>query len=229
MARQRVLKPDFFTDEDLARCTVLARLLFAGLWTLADRRGRLRDQPPVIHGALFPFEAEVNVDALLGELARGGFVQRYEFSGKRFLQIRNFEKHQNPHPKEAESVIPAPGSAVESNGSAVEKVRPSNAESESESESESDAARLVERKALTTARDRIRKALIVLVERHHLDGQAELKGASRAGDRTIRDPEMCQRLRWLQVTADRLEDRVESLAAAGVTAPTKVAPWEQYQ
>jgi hypothetical protein len=135
VARQRMLKPEFFTDEDLARCSLRARLLFAGLWTLADKRGRLRDQPPVIFGALFPFDADADVDGCLSELAYAGFICRYEVAGKRYLQVVNFERHQNPHPKEVESIIPPcqplNGSAVKSNGSAVKSDVLSRAESES--------------------------------------------------------------------------------------------------
>lgn len=107
MARQRIIKPDFFTDEALADCPPHARLLFAGLWGLADKRGRLRDQPPVIHGAVFPFEREVDVDALLDVLVAAGFIVRYVADDKKCIQVKNFERHQNPHPKEAESIIPA--------------------------------------------------------------------------------------------------------------------------
>ncbi len=68
MARSRLIKPEFFADEDLPRCSAHARLAFVGLWTLADRRGRLREVVPVIHGKLFPFEPGLNVPALLDEL-----------------------------------------------------------------------------------------------------------------------------------------------------------------
>jgi hypothetical protein len=128
MARQRIIKPDFFTDEDLARCSPHARLLFSGLWTLADKRGRMKDQPPVIHGAIFPYEPGLNVDGLLGELAAGGFIDRYEVDGKRYLSIPKFETHQRPHPKEIESLIPAcpqgNGTAAKVHGSAVERNGP---------------------------------------------------------------------------------------------------------
>ena len=45
MARARNIKPGFFANENLAECDPLARLLFAGLWCLADREGRLEDRP----------------------------------------------------------------------------------------------------------------------------------------------------------------------------------------
>jgi len=108
MARQRIIRPEFFADERLAACQPHARLLFAGLWGLADKRGRLRDQPPVIHGAVFPFEPDLDIDSLLDDLQYAGSILRYSVDGKNFIQVKNFERYQNPHPKEAESAIPAP-------------------------------------------------------------------------------------------------------------------------
>lgn len=107
MARQRIIRPDFFTDDQLAACPPHARLLFAGLWGLADKRGRLRDQPPVIHGAVFPFETDLDVDGLLHNLQDAGSILRYTVDGKNYIQVKNFERFQNPHPRESESVIPA--------------------------------------------------------------------------------------------------------------------------
>jgi hypothetical protein len=138
VARQRLLKPEFFHDEELARCSPHARLLFAGLWCLADKRGRLRDQPAVIHGAVFPFEPAVEVNGLLTELQGSAVILRYSAAdGRDYIQVTGFEKHQNPHPKEIESVIPPPvesnGPAVKSNGSAgryTESVTESVTESE---------------------------------------------------------------------------------------------------
>lgn len=109
MARSRNIKPGFFKNEDLAECTPWARLCFAGLWTLADREGRLEDRPKRIKGELFAFDS-VEVEPLLQELAKAGFVLRYGANGGRFIQIPAFHKHQNPHHKESKSAIPAPQS-----------------------------------------------------------------------------------------------------------------------
>jgi hypothetical protein len=107
MARSRNLKPGFFKNEDLADIGPHAQLLFAGLWTIADKKGRLDDRPRRIKAELFPFY-EVDVDGLLSSLSDTGFIQRYERDGNKYIQINNFDKHQNPHIKEAESTIPAP-------------------------------------------------------------------------------------------------------------------------
>lgn len=39
MARARNIKPSFFKNEDLADLNPFDRLLFIGLWCLADREG----------------------------------------------------------------------------------------------------------------------------------------------------------------------------------------------
>jgi hypothetical protein len=107
MARSRNIKPGFFKNENLADCTPLARLLFAGLWCLADRAGRLEDRPKRIRAELLPYD-DGSVDDLLSELDRAGFIRRYEAYAQRFIQITNFAKHQTPHHKEPASLIPAP-------------------------------------------------------------------------------------------------------------------------
>jgi hypothetical protein len=38
-----MIKPDFFDDPDVADLSFAARLLFIGLWTLADKDGFLED------------------------------------------------------------------------------------------------------------------------------------------------------------------------------------------
>jgi hypothetical protein len=107
MARSRNIKPGFFKNETLAECSPLARLLFAGLWCLADREGLLEDRPKRIRAELLPYD-DGSVDDLLTELHDAGFILRYAAAGGRFIQVVNFGKHQNPHCKEQASTIPAP-------------------------------------------------------------------------------------------------------------------------
>ena len=109
------MKPGFFKNEDLSDLGPHAQLLFAGLWTLADKKGRLDDRPRRIKAELFPFY-EVDVDGALSSLSDAGFIQRYERDGNKHIQINNFDKHQNPHIKEAESTIPAPSKYQTSTG-----------------------------------------------------------------------------------------------------------------
>ena len=96
MARSRNIKPGFFVNEDLVELPFATRLLFAGLWTLADREGRLDDRPKRIKMAIFPAD-DVDVDASLDELATSGLIVRYAVDGNGYIQICNFAKNQNPH------------------------------------------------------------------------------------------------------------------------------------
>ncbi|QXF35213.1 hypothetical protein CE143_20095 [Photorhabdus luminescens] len=105
MARSRNIKPGFFTNDDLAECEPLARLLFAGLWTIADREGRLEDKPRKIKAMVLPYD-DIDCDKLLAQLHNKNFITRYAVDGNEFIQINNWKKHQNPHCKEAASEIP---------------------------------------------------------------------------------------------------------------------------
>lgn len=107
MARSRNIKPGFFTNDELAECHPLGRLLFAGLWTIADKEGRLDDRPKKIKAMLLPFD-EADCDVLLQQLNDHKFIIRYRVNGECYIQISNWKKHQNPHCKEAASEIPAP-------------------------------------------------------------------------------------------------------------------------
>lgn len=105
MARSRNIKPAFFKNEALAEVGCDTRLLFIGLWTLADREGRAEDRPKRIRAEIFPFDG-FDVESMLTELQRLGFLTRYEVDGNKYIQITNFVKHQDPHYREKASEIP---------------------------------------------------------------------------------------------------------------------------
>lgn len=107
MARARLIKPSFFTNTDLSALSALTRLLFISLWCLADREGRLEDNPQRIKAQGLPYD-KANVGRMLADLEERGFIVRYESAGGRFIQIVKFLKHQTPHIREAASTIPAP-------------------------------------------------------------------------------------------------------------------------
>ncbi len=106
MARIRSIKIGFFQNEILGTLDPLTRLLFAGLWLIADRSGRLEDRPRRIQGELFPYQSDFNANDALETLRVAGFITRYQVGDGKFIQITHFDKHQKPHVKEAESVIP---------------------------------------------------------------------------------------------------------------------------
>lgn len=105
MAHSRNIKPSFFIDENIVDLSFQGRILFIGLWCLADREGRLDDKPKQIKMQIFPAD-DVNVAEELEHLAQHNVIKRYSVEGKNYIKINNFLKHQTPHPKEAKSKIP---------------------------------------------------------------------------------------------------------------------------
>jgi hypothetical protein len=115
MPRIRYLKPEFFSDEDLAKLPHSTRLTFAGLWCWADREGRLEDRPGFLKAMIFPYIEDAQVDMeneliLLSQPKISGypFINRYSTENRRYIQIISWKDHQSPHNTEKQSKIPAP-------------------------------------------------------------------------------------------------------------------------
>jgi len=113
MARIRYLKPEFFEDEDIAELSYEHRLLFQGLWNLADKEGKLEDRPKKIQIKIFPYD-KVDIHKGLSALCKHKkernrpFIVRYEIDGEKYIKIVNWHKHQKPHHTEKDSIIPDP-------------------------------------------------------------------------------------------------------------------------
>ena len=106
MARSRLLHPEFARHEVLGHLSPLHRLLFALLPTLADREGKLEDRPERIKVDLFPYDPDtIDVDRLLSDLEKSGFIVRYEAGDKLIISIPGFERWQKPHPREKHSEL----------------------------------------------------------------------------------------------------------------------------
>ncbi|MGB4223340.1 MAG: hypothetical protein WBJ54_05935 [Syntrophorhabdus sp.] len=74
---------------------------------MADREGRMELRPKRIKAEILPYD-NCDILKLLNQLIAKGFVVAYRYGNEFFLSIPTFTQHQNPHVKEAESIIPAP-------------------------------------------------------------------------------------------------------------------------
>jgi hypothetical protein len=108
MSRIRTIKPSFFLDDELAELSPLTRLLFIGLWTLADCEGRLEDRPKRIRAQVLPFD-DGDTDAMLQSLHDAGFIRRYVVAERRYLLVTNFKRHQRLSGVESQSTSDIPG------------------------------------------------------------------------------------------------------------------------
>jgi len=106
--RARNIKPGFFQNPDLAELPDEARLLFIGLWVVADRDGKFNSDSRRLRALLFPYEARRDISRSLTKLHDKGFIRLYKINGDGFGIIPHFKDHQNPHPHEAKSKIPDP-------------------------------------------------------------------------------------------------------------------------
>lgn len=98
MARSRIIKPEFWSDEKLMKVSRDSRLLFIALWNFADDYGVLHNSTRKILGDVFPFDNSVSekmVETWKNELISSGVLVVYN----NFLIIKNWLKHQKvAHP-----------------------------------------------------------------------------------------------------------------------------------
>lgn len=101
MARSRNIKPSFFTNDVLAENDPLGRILFIGLWTLADHNGNLEWRAKRVKAQLLPYD-NCDVEKLAINLDKSGFIRFYSVGGQTYINIPTFTDHQNPHKNERE-------------------------------------------------------------------------------------------------------------------------------
>lgn len=104
MARIRTIKPEFFTSADVTSMSPLARLLYIGLWGVADREGRMKWRPADFKLQILPGDA-CDIYALCQEVIDRGMVVLY---GDGLAYIPSFLDHQSINPRESASKLHAP-------------------------------------------------------------------------------------------------------------------------
>ena len=97
--RIRTTKPEFWRSQDVANLPWEYRLLFIGLWSYVDDNGVGLDDARLIKADLFPLDdAHDQVLSVIREglarLSRDSLLARYEVSGRRYVYIPSWDKHQ---------------------------------------------------------------------------------------------------------------------------------------
>lgn len=109
MARSRIIKPEFWSDEKLSKVSLQARLVFIGLWTTADDAGTTKGHPVWLKSQIFPYD-EITIkqfETWLNELIHLKRVLPYDVNGEKYLYIPGFIKHQKiSHPSPAKNPVP---------------------------------------------------------------------------------------------------------------------------
>lgn len=103
MARNRMIKVEFWVDEKLGTVSRDARLLFICMWNMADDSGNLLYSAQRLRVQAFPYDNLDNdvVTSWVDELVEIGVVAPYSVNGKDFLAIPKFGDHQKiNHPSD---------------------------------------------------------------------------------------------------------------------------------
>lgn len=116
MARIRSIKPEFFIDEELQDLEMenpgaYCMLVYAGLWTVADREGRFEWRPRRLRLSILPF-LKFEIETTLDLLMDAGYLVKYEIEGRNYGFVKNWSRHQIVPRDEPQSEIPAPDGLV---------------------------------------------------------------------------------------------------------------------
>jgi len=104
MARTRSIKPEFWSDEKIAKLSLQARLLFIGMWSTCDDAGRTKGHPLWLKSQIFPYDeiTSKQMMAWIAELTELKRITPYTVNGETYYEISNFLKHQKiQHPSPA--------------------------------------------------------------------------------------------------------------------------------
>lgn len=89
MARIRSVKPEFWANEQVAQCSIPARVLFLGMLNFCDDGGVHPASAHRLKSQVFPSDNFTNaeIQAMVDELITVGLLSTYEAAGKRFWNV----------------------------------------------------------------------------------------------------------------------------------------------
>lgn len=114
MPRIRTIKPGFWRSPDTMQLDYFQRLLYIGLWNLADDEGRGEWNPAAIGADIFLNEYSLNPHGVLTEVSNAGvkyvelgMITLYKHKGRTYFQINAWKEHQRIN-RPTKSSLPAP-------------------------------------------------------------------------------------------------------------------------
>ena len=110
MARKRMIDPGIWSSEDFSKLTSFSKLVFIGLFSLADDEGRGKANPSYLKSMLFPYEEGIrsaDIKKTLQEIASTMSVIFYTHDEKEYYALKSWGKFQTIN-KPTPSAVPAP-------------------------------------------------------------------------------------------------------------------------
>ncbi|KTD18722.1 Uncharacterised protein [Legionella lansingensis] len=96
MARNRMIKSEFWTSEQVMSCSPLARLMFIGLWNYADDRGIHKASYKKLKAEVFPYD-DYSLDDIqnwISELIQQKLLHEYTVDGQAYWIVTGWSRHQ---------------------------------------------------------------------------------------------------------------------------------------
>jgi hypothetical protein len=98
LARIRTIKPQFWTDEKIGKLPLGARLLFIGLWNLADDEGIVLWNASYFKGQIFPYDTRIrmsDINRWMGDITSLKLVACYvDVQRNTYGFVSTWHKHQ---------------------------------------------------------------------------------------------------------------------------------------
>lgn len=95
MARNRMIKSEFWTSEQILACSPEARLLFIGLWSFADDNGIYPGSYIKLKAQVFPNDFTIEIiKAWITELICNELLFEYIVENKTYWMVTGWKKHQ---------------------------------------------------------------------------------------------------------------------------------------
>ena len=96
MARNRMIRPEFWSDEKIGELTFLERLLFIGLWNFADDEGLIKAHPMYIKSQIFPYDdiGKKDIEKAIEKLKQKELIYGYSNNNQQYAWIIKFRIYQ---------------------------------------------------------------------------------------------------------------------------------------
>lgn len=97
MPRNRMIKPEFWDDEKLAKISRDARLTFIGMWNHSDDYGVVKGSPIWLKNQIYPYDNKLKIEKFeewLAEIIEINAIIPFPDGCEDYFFIKNFLKHQ---------------------------------------------------------------------------------------------------------------------------------------
>lgn len=108
MARNRMIKPEFWSSETLVKVSRDSRLLFIGIWNFCDDYGFCLNNTRQILGNVFPYDETVkdsNIKTWINELVKEKLLIPVDYNSKKLLFVKSWGQHQKVQHKSKRALI----------------------------------------------------------------------------------------------------------------------------